>query len=144
KAKVPKVLLKDDIAFARSRSGSLLSMIRGDKEEAKDSLSTPLMVVGKQGSGKSTLFVNLALEFFGVRARTREEWEKIARSVFLFDVADGAMVSESLKHVPDWLRDRVVILNHADMKRIVPLGWHDLMRLYEGDDSIAAEVAAIE
>src|SRR5690606_32684819 len=64
KAKVPKVLLKDDIAFARSRSGSLLSMIRGDKEEAKDSLSTPLMVVGKQGSGKSTLFVNLALEFF--------------------------------------------------------------------------------
>jgi len=144
KAKVPKVLLKDDIAFARSRSGSLLSMIRGDKEEAKDSLSTPLMVVGKQGSGKSTLFVNLALEFFGVRARTREEWEKIARSVFLFDVADGAMVSESLKHVPDWLRDRVVILNHADMNRIIPLSWHDLMALYRDDDSIANEVAAIE
>jgi len=122
KIRVPKALLKDDITFARSKSGALLSMIRGENEEAKDSLSTPLMVVGKQGSGKSTLFVNLALEFFGVRAMTREEWEKIARSVFLFDVADGAMVLESLKHVPDWLRDRVVILNHANMKRIVPLG----------------------
>lgn len=144
KMRIPKVLLKDDIAFARSRSGSLLSMIRGDKEEAKDSLSTPLMVVGKQGSGKSTLFVNLALEFFGVRAKDREEWERIARSVFLFDVADGAMMSEVLAHIPDWLRDRVVILNHADMNRIVPLSWHDLMALYRDDDSIAAEVAAIE
>jgi len=144
KMRIPKVLLKDDIAFARSKSGGMISMIRGDKEEAKDSLSTPLMVVGKQGSGKSTLFVNLALEFFGVRAKDREEWERIARSVFLFDVADGAMMSEVLAHIPDWLRDRVVILNHADMNRIVPLSWHDLMALYRDDDSIAAEVAAIE
>ena len=144
KARVPKALLKDDIAFARSKSGSLLSMIRGNKEEVKDSLSTPLMVVGKQGSGKSTLFVNLALEFFGVRAKDREEWERIGRSVFLFDVADGAMMSEVLAHIPDWLRDRVVILNHADMNRIIPLSWHDLMALYRDDDSIANEVAAIE
>ena len=38
----------------------------------------------------------------------------------------------------------MVILNHADMNRIVPLSWHDLMALYRDDDSIAAEVAAIE
>src|SRR5690606_6908301 len=54
------------------------------------------------------------------------------------------MMAEVTAHVPDWLRDRVVVLNHADMERIVPLGWHDLMRLYQDDDSIAAEVAAIE
>src|SRR5690606_40307828 len=118
--------------------------IRGVSEEAKDSLSTPLMMAGKQGSGKSTLFVNLSLEFFGVRAKDREEWERIARSVFLFDVADGAMMAEVTAHVPEWLRDRVVILNHADMERIVPLGWQDLMRLYKEDDSIAGEVGAIE
>src|SRR5690606_15724363 len=45
---------------------------------------------------------------------------------------------------PDWLRDRVVILNHADMERVVPIGWHDLVKLYENDDSTAAEVAEIE
>jgi len=144
KMRVPKVLLKNDIAFARSRSGDMISMIRGDKEEDKDSLSTPMMVVGKQGSGKSTLFTNLALEFFGARSKDRNEWERIARSVFLFDVADGAMMSEVLAHVPDWIRDRVIILNHADVERIVPLGWHDLMALYRDDDSIAAEVASVE
>ncbi|MBH8608913.1 helix-turn-helix domain-containing protein [Thermoactinomyces sp. CICC 10521] len=132
------------IAFARHRSGKILSLIREDNEEAKDSLSTPMMVVGRQGSGKSTLFVNMTLEFFGVRAKNRKEWEQIARSVFLFDVADGAMLPEILSRVPEWLRDRVVILNHADMEHVVPIAWHDLMKLYQDDESIAAEVAEIE
>ncbi|MGA8942400.1 MAG: hypothetical protein WB502_06725 [Thermoactinomyces sp.] len=132
------------IAFARHRSGKTISLIRGEDEEAKDSLSTPMMVVGKQGSGKSTLFVNMALEFFGVRARNRKEWERIGRSVFLFDVSDGAMIPEVLERIPDWLRDRVVILNHADMERVIPVAWHDLMKLYKNDDSIAAETAELE
>jgi hypothetical protein len=132
------------IAFARHRSGKILSLIREENEEAKDSLSTPMMVVGKQGAGKSTLFINMALEFFGARAKNRKEWEQIARSVFLFDVADGAMLPEILSCVPEWLRDRVVILNHADMERVVPVAWHDLVKLYQDDESIAAEVAEIE
>ncbi|MGA8943458.1 MAG: hypothetical protein WB502_12215 [Thermoactinomyces sp.] len=134
----------EHIAFARHRSGKTLSLIREDSEEAKDSLSTPMMVVGKQGSGKSTLFINMALEFFGTRAKNRKEWKQIGRSVFLFDVADGAMIPEVLERIPDWLRDRVKILNHADMDRVVPVAWHDLMKLYKNDDSIAAEVAEIE
>ena len=145
--RIPKRMVTESpshIAFARHRSGKVLSLIRSDDEEAKDSLSTPMMVVGKQGSGKSTLFVNMTLEFFGVRAKNRKEWEQIARSVFLFDVADGAMLPDILAHVPDWLRDRVVILNHADMERVVPVAWHDLMKLYQDDESIAAEVAEIE
>lgn len=134
----------EHIAFARHRTGKILSLIREDNEEAKDSLSTPMMVVGRQGEGKTTLFVNMALEFFGVRAKDRQEWERIARSVFFFDVADGVTLSEILTHVPEWLRDRVKILNHADMKRVVPAAWHDLMTLYKDDDAIAAEVAEIE
>jgi hypothetical protein len=66
------------IAFARHRSGKILSLVREENEESKDSLSTPMMVVGKQGAGKSTLFINMALEFFGVRAKNRKEWEQIA------------------------------------------------------------------
>ena len=145
--RIPKRMVTDSpehIAFARHRSGKTLSLIREESEEAKDSLSTPMMVVGKPGAGKSTDFVNMALEFFGVRAKNRKEWEKIARSVFLFDVANGAMIEDVMAHVPEWLRDRVKILNHSDMKRVVPLAWHDLMSLYKDDDSIAAEVAEIE
>jgi hypothetical protein len=132
------------IAFARHRSGKILSLVREENEESKDSLSTPMMVVGKQGAGKSTLFINMALEFFGVRAKNRKEWEQIARSVFLFDVADGVMLPEILACVPEWIRDRVVILNHANVERVVPIDWHDLMKLYQDDESIAAEVAEIE
>ncbi|WP_232336447.1 helix-turn-helix domain-containing protein [Thermoactinomyces sp. CICC 10522] len=132
------------IAFARHRTGKILSLIRSENVEDKDSLSTPMMVVGKPGAGKSTDFVNMALEFFGVRAKNRKEWEKIARSVFLFDVANGAMLSDIMAHVPNWLGDRVKILNHSDMERVIPIVWHDLMRVYRDDDSIAAEIAEIE
>ncbi|MBA4544536.1 helix-turn-helix domain-containing protein [Thermoactinomyces daqus] len=145
--RIPKRMVTDSpqhIAFARHRTGKILSLIRSENVEDKDSLSTPMMVVGKPGTGKSTDFVNMALEFFGARAKNRKEWEKIARSVFLFDVANGAMIEEVMAHVPEWLRDRVKIINHSDMARVVPLSWHDLMALYENDDSIAAEIAEIE
>jgi len=143
KTQIPKMMLKEGFALAHSPRG-IVSLVRGDSEEEKDSLSTPMMVVGKQGAGKSTLFINMALEFFAVQAKNREEWKRIARSVFLFDVADGAMISETLAHVPEWLRERVVILNHADMNRVIPVAWHDLMDLYQDDDSISAEIAEIQ
>lgn len=96
-----------------------------DKTRLDDRCMTT-MVFGQQGSGKTSLSETQALYTFGCHLPDRETWKNESKSVVVFDVADGAMISNIYNHVPEWLKDRVVILNHSNFKNPISVNNSDL------------------
>jgi len=96
------------------------------KEKTKlDDRSTATMVFGTMGSGKTSLSENQALYTFGAHL-PKERWREESKSVIVFDVADGAMITNIYNHVPEWLRHRVIILNHANFNNPIAVNNADL------------------
>jgi hypothetical protein len=97
------------------------------KEKTKlDDRSTATMLFGGMGSGKTSASESQALYTFGCHLKDRETWKKESKSVIVFDVADGAMINNIYNRVPDWLKDRVVILNHSNFNNPIAVNNADL------------------
>lgn len=112
-----------------------------------DDRSTATMLFGSMGSGKTTMSETQALYSFGAHLNDREEWKKQSKSVVVFDVADGAMINNIYNHIPDWLRDRVVVLNHSNFKNPIAVNNADLQEYNEEimqDDDYAYTLAEME
>lgn len=126
------------IPFARClNTNRVISFPAPKSKQDLDDRVKATLLVGEQGGGKTTALVNMILETFYARAMNREEWRKHARSVISFDVADGAVMAETLQHIPDWLLDRVIILNHADTRNPIPVNFHDILKLTKNPTQIA-------
>jgi hypothetical protein len=91
-----------------------------------DDRSTATMVFGGMGSGKTSLSENQALYTFGSHITDKEQWRKESKSVVVFDVADGNMIKNIYNHVPEWQKDRVVILNHSNFNNPIAVNNADL------------------
>lgn len=117
------------------------------KDKTKlDDRSTATMVIGRQGSGKTSLSETQALYTFGAHL-SKEEWKEKSKSVVVFDVADGEMIKNIYNHVPDWLEDRVVILNHGNFNYPIAVNNADLEefnREVMKDDDYAYTLAEME
>ncbi|UUG68051.1 hypothetical protein [Bacillus phage PK-3] len=112
-----------------------------------DDRSTATMVFGTMGSGKTSLSETQALYTFGCHLPDRETWREQSKSVVVFDVADGAMVSNIYNHVPDWLKDRVVVLNHANFNNPIAVNNADLAEFNSevmNDDDYSYTLAEME
>jgi len=112
-----------------------------------DDRSTATMLFGTMGSGKTTMSETQALYTFGAHLNDREEWRKQSKSVVVFDVADGGMIKNIYNHVPEWLRDRVVILNHSNFKNPIAVNNADLQEYNEEvmqDEDYAYTLAEME
>uniref|UniRef100_A0AB39C6T8 P-loop containing nucleoside triphosphate hydrolase n=1 Tax=Bacillus phage KoopaTroopa TaxID=3234046 RepID=A0AB39C6T8_9CAUD len=112
-----------------------------------DDRSTATMLFGSMGSGKTTMSETQALYTFGAHLNDRDEWKKQSKSVVVFDVADGAMINNIYNHVPDWLRDRVVVLNHSNFKNPIAVNNADLQEYNEEimqDEDYAYTLAEME
>jgi len=97
-----------------------------DDKTRLDDRSTATMVFGTMGSGKTSLSENQALYTFGAHITDREQWRKESKSVVVFDVADGSMITNIYNHVQPWQRDRVIILNHSNFKNPISVNNADL------------------
>lgn len=97
-----------------------------DKKTKLDDRSTATMLFGGMGSGKTSASENQALYTFGAHLPDRETWKTESKSTIVFDVADGAMINNIYNRVPDWLKDRVVILNHSNFKNPIAVNNADL------------------
>lgn len=117
------------------------------KDKTKlDDRSTATMVIGKQGSGKTSLSESQALYTFGAHL-TKDEWVEKSKSVVVFDVADGEMIKNIYNYVPDWLKDRVVILNHGNFNYPIAVNNADLDEFNNEvmkDDDYAYTLAEME
>ena len=150
KTEIPKEMFKQElgaISFARDiNSNEIISLPKPRSKEDQDDYSTPVIVPGQMGAGKTVQLSNQSVETFCLKAKNREEWKKHARSAIVFDVADGEMISSILNVVPDWLMDRVIVLNHFDTENPVPVNSHDLLKLYReyGNEGGEFEIAQME
>lgn len=151
KTEIPSLMLTNELGslpFARRMdTEELISIPRPKTPNDWDDWVKVTLLTGGMGGGKSTFLVNQILETFCVRAKNREEWRKHAKSVVAFDVADGKIFAKILSHIPDWLQDRVIILNHADFDHPIPVNFHDLLELNKRTLNISgyeSEIAEIE
>lgn len=112
-----------------------------------DDRSTATMVMGGQGGGKSSASENQALYTFGAHLPDREIWKEQSKSAVVFDVADGAMISNIYNRIPDWLKDRVVVLNHSNFNNPIAVNNADLSEFNQEtmkDDDYAYTLAEME
>jgi hypothetical protein len=112
-----------------------------------DDRSTATMLFGGMGSGKTSASESQALYTFGCHLPDRETWKVQSKSVIVFDVADGAMINNIYNRVPDWLKDRVVILNHSNFNNPIAVNNADLAEFNTevmNDDDYAYTLAEME
>lgn len=132
KTRIPEMLFRKQpgaLAFARDlNTNRVIYFPEANTEEEKDDAVKAIALVGEQGGGKTTAAINQIVETFYLKAKNRAEWKRHAHSVVAFDVADGEMHVDILRHVPDWLMDRVIILNHANLTYPIPTNLHDLAK----------------
>jgi hypothetical protein len=111
-----------------------------------DDRCTAVLCCGKQGSGKTQLAIIQALYSFGVHL-PKEEWKEKSKSVVVFDVADGEMIRDIYNYIPDWLKPRLVILNHGNFNNPIPVNNADLAEFNEQvmqDDDYASTLSGME
>lgn len=118
------------------------------KEKTKlDDRSTATMLFGGMGSGKTSASENQVLYTFGANLPDRETWKDRSKSVVVFDVADGAMINNIYNRIPEWLKDRVVILNHSNFNNPIAVNNADLAEFNTeimNDDDYAYTLAEME
>lgn len=127
----------------RMDTQAVIAMPRATTETDLDDRGTPTLVSGKKGSGKTQLLINQVADTFCFGAESTEEWKEKARSAVVFDVADGDMLREIYELVPKELKDRVVILNHADLDHPLPITNHDILRI-NPIDGFEEEISSME
>lgn len=120
-----------------------IAMPRATTEADLDDRGTPTLISGKKGSGKTQLLINQVADTFCIGASSLEEWKEKARSAVVFDVADGDMLREIYELVPDQLKDRVILLNHADLDNPLPITNHDIINISKMD-GFEEEIANME
>lgn len=102
-----------------------------------DDRSVSTMIFGGQGGGKTSQAISQSLYTFGVHLFNKykgklsedeilEKWKHESKSVVVFDVADGEMISNIYNRIPHAIRDRVVILNHNNNSRPIAVNNADL------------------
>lgn len=121
----------------------IISLPRTTSETDLDDRGTPTIVSGKKGSGKTEMLINQVVDTFCLSAKTLEEWRKKSRSAVVIDVADGDMIRGIYEQIPDWLMDRVVVLNHADLENPIPITNHDIININKSD-GIEEDIASTE
>ncbi|MFC7443091.1 hypothetical protein [Laceyella putida] len=121
----------------------ILAYPKADNEDYLDDRGMPTFISGKKGSGKTKLLIKQVADTFCTNYQDLERWKKESRSAFVIDVIDGEMITEIYNLVPDELKHRVVILNHADLENPIPITSHDLIHLKKVD-GIESEIANIE
>lgn len=99
---------------------------KAKNKQALDDASVSTMVFGGQGGGKTSLTENQVLYQFAAHIQDKELWKKISKSAIAIDVADGAMIKNIYERIPEWLKDRVVILNHSNFKNPIAVNNADL------------------
>jgi hypothetical protein len=112
-----------------------------------DDRSTATMVFGTMGSGKTSLSENQALYTFGAHIKDKEQWKRESKSVVVFDVADGNMITNIYNHVQPWQRERVIILNHSNHNNPIAVNNADLDEFNTevmDDDDYAYTLAEME
>jgi hypothetical protein len=112
-----------------------------------DDRSTATMLFGGMGSGKTSASESQALYTFGCHLPDRQTWKTQSKSVIVFDVADGAMINNIYNRVPDWLKDRVVVLNHSNFNNPIAVNNADLAEFNTEimqDDDYAYTLAEME
>lgn len=95
-----------------------------EKQKLDDRCEVTL-ISGKKGSGKTEFSERQILQTFGVQY-SKEEWAKKSKSVVAFDVADGSIITDVYNQIPEWLRHRVIILNHNNFNRPIPVNFSDV------------------
>ncbi|MBD1373841.1 hypothetical protein IC620_15965 [Hazenella sp. IB182357] len=103
-----------------------------------------MLLVGEQGSGKTSLIENQILETFLAGATDEKEWLKHGKSTIAFEVADGALIQSVQQHIPDWAKRNVIVINHADTENPVYVGFHDVLKVNKESRSIKKQVADTE
>lgn len=101
---------------------------RGRKALSKTALddnSQAELLIGQQGSGKTSKLVRDICQKFGAHLSI-EEWKEKSKSVIAFDVADGEIIAKVWNQIPTELRDRVIILNHATPNNPIPVNFAEL------------------
>lgn len=144
---IPAYALKYEVgAIALGRTintNEIIAMPRAVSETDLDDRGMPTLISGKKGSGKTQLIINQVADTFCLGAKNLEEWKKKARSTVVIDVADGDMIREIYELVPEELKDRVVILNHADIDNPIPITNHDVLNINK-TDGFEEEIASME
>lgn len=127
----------------RMDTQEVIAMPKARTETDLDDRGTPTLISGKKGSGKTQFLINQVADTFCFGASSIEEWREKARSSVVFDVADGDMLREIYELVPEYLEDRVIILNHADLDNPLPITNHDVLKISQ-IDGFEEEIAAME
>lgn len=148
KTKVPEIMLKNKIgslAFGKDLySDQVIYMPRPSNKTELDDRVKGTIVVGEQGSGKTSNLENQILETYLGGATNKKDWLRYGRSVIAFEVADGALMKNVQQHIPEWARQNVIILNHADTTNPLYVGFHDVLKVNKGSRSIKKQVADTE
>jgi hypothetical protein len=127
----------------KTDTNEIIALPRTVTETDLDDRGTPTLISGKKGSGKTQLLINQVADTFCFGADNIEEWREKARSVVVFDVADGDMLREIYELVPDMLKNRVILLNHADLDNPLPITNHDVLNINK-IDGFEEEIATME
>lgn len=147
KTEIPKEALNYEIGAValgkRMDTQEVIAMPKARTETDLDDRGTPTLISGKKGSGKTQFLINQVADTFCFGAESTEEWKEKARSAVVFDVADGDMLREIYELVPKELKDRVVILNHADLDHPLPITNHDILRI-NPIDGFEEEISSME
>ncbi|WP_028778867.1 hypothetical protein [Shimazuella kribbensis] len=148
KTQIPEMMLKNKIgslAFGRDLyNNQIVYMPRPISKTELDDRVKGTIVVGEQGSGKTSYLENQILETYLGGSTNEKEWLIYGRSVIAFEVADGALMKNVQQHIPEWSRKNVIILNHADTANPIYVGFHDVLKVNKDSRSIKKQVADTE
>jgi hypothetical protein len=145
---VPEMMMKPELGglpFARELyTNRIVYMPRPKNQTDLDDRVKGTIVVGEQGSGKTSYLENQILETYLGGANNEVEWRRYGRSVIAFEVADGALIKNIRQHIPPWAQGNVIILNHADTEHPLHVGFYDVLKVNEKSRSIKKQIADTE
>lgn len=145
---IPEIMMQPELgglSFARQLyTNRIVYMPRPKNQTDLDDRVKGTIVVGEQGSGKTSYLENQILDTYLGGANNEVEWRRHGRSVIAFEVADGALIQNIRQHIPSWAQGNVIILNHADTEHPVYVGFHDVLKVNEKSRSIRKQIADTE
>lgn len=145
---IPEIVMKPELGglpFARELYTNRIVYIPRPKNQTDlDDRVKGTIVVGEQGSGKTSYLENQILETYLGGANNEMEWRRYGRSVIAFEVADGALIKNIRQHIPPWAQKNVIILNHADTENPLYVGFHDVLKVNKKSRSIKKQISDTE